>query len=52
MSEHSEQDPPMSLVAHLTELRDRLLRAVLAVLLGFIVLFPFCLLYTSDAADE
>ena len=31
----------MSLVAHLTELRDRLLRAVLAVLVGFIILFPF-----------
>ena len=31
----------MSLVAHLTELRDRLLRAVLAVLIGFIILFPF-----------
>jgi len=38
-SEHD--DPPMSLVAHLTELRDRLLRAVLAVLVGFIILFPF-----------
>jgi len=36
-----DQDPPMSLVAHLTELRDRLLRAVLAVLIGFLVLFPF-----------
>lgn len=41
MSDPSDQDPPMSLVAHLTELRDRLLRAVLAVLIGFIVLFPF-----------
>ena len=42
MSDTTEQnDPPMSLVAHLTELRDRLLRAVLAVLIGFIVLFPF-----------
>ena len=34
-------DPPMPLVAHLTELRDRLLRAVLAILIGFIILFPF-----------
>ena len=42
MTEHTEHDdPPMSLVAHLTELRDRLLRAVLAVLIGFIILFPF-----------
>ena len=42
MTQSSEHDdPPMSLVAHLTELRDRLLRAVLAVLVGFIILFPF-----------
>ena len=31
----------MSLIAHLTELRDRLLRAVLAIVVGFVVLFPF-----------
>lgn len=42
MSEQTEHDdPPMSLVAHLTELRDRLLRAVLAIFVGFIILFPF-----------
>ena len=40
MSE-AEQDTPLPLVAHLTELRDRLLRAILAVLLVFIALFPF-----------
>ena len=34
-------DKPQPLVAHLTELRDRLLRALLAVLLVFIGLFPF-----------
>lgn len=34
-------DQPMPLVAHLTELRDRLLRALLAVLVVFICLFPF-----------
>ncbi len=34
-------DPPLPLVAHLTELRDRLLRAILAVLIVFIGLFPF-----------
>lgn len=40
MSEDSA-DQPLPLVAHLTELRDRLLRALLAVLVVFICLFPF-----------
>ncbi|MEM8548935.1 MAG: twin-arginine translocase subunit TatC, partial [Pseudomonadota bacterium] len=34
-------DKPQPLVAHLTELRDRLLRSLLAVLVVFICLFPF-----------
>lgn len=37
----AEQDTPLPLIAHLTELRDRLLRMILAVLIAFIVLFPF-----------
>ena len=37
----TEEDTPLPLIAHLTELRDRLLRAILAVLVMFIVLFPF-----------
>ncbi|EED32195.1 twin arginine-targeting protein translocase TatC [gamma proteobacterium NOR5-3] len=37
----TEDDTPLPLIAHLTELRDRLLRAILAVLIVFIVLFPF-----------
>ena len=41
MSEPESTDQPLPLVAHLTELRDRLLRSVLAVLLIFIGLFPF-----------
>jgi len=41
MSDDSSQDQPMPLVAHLTELRDRLLRALLAVLIVFIGLFAF-----------
>lgn len=41
MSEPDSTDQPLPLVAHLTELRDRLLRALLAVLIVFICLFPF-----------
>lgn len=41
MSEPESIDQPLPLVAHLTELRDKLLRAVLAVLIMFICLFPF-----------
>ena len=41
MSEPEINDQPMPLVVHLTELRDRLLRALLAVLVVFICLFPF-----------
>lgn len=41
MSEPETSDQPLPLVVHLTELRDRLLRALMAVLLVFICLFPF-----------
>ena len=41
MNEPESTDQPLPLVAHLTELRDRLLRAILAVLIVFIGLFPF-----------
>lgn len=41
MSEEESSDQPLPLVAHLTELRDKLLRALLAVLVVFIGLFPF-----------
>lgn len=34
-------DPALPLIAHLTELRDRLLRALLSVLVIFVCLFPF-----------
>ena len=37
----SLEDNPQPLVAHPTELRDRLLRAILSVLVIFICLFPF-----------
>ena len=42
----------MPLTAHLGELRKRLVRCLLVIMLAFLGLFPFCLLYTSDAADE
>ncbi len=41
MSDPEINDQAMPLVAHLTELRDRILRALLAVLVVFIALFPF-----------
>ena len=41
MSDNESTDQPLPLVAHLTELRDRLLRALLAILIVFIGLFPF-----------
>jgi sec-independent protein translocase protein TatC len=40
-TEQESEDTPQPLVAHLTELRDRLLRCVLAVLLAFAGLFAF-----------
>ena len=41
MSEQESIDQPLPLIAHLAELRDKLLRALLAVLIVFIGLFPF-----------
>jgi sec-independent protein translocase protein TatC len=41
MSPEDYNDQPLPLVVHLTELRDKLLRALLAVLIAFICLFPF-----------
>jgi sec-independent protein translocase protein TatC len=49
--ENNPTDTPLPLVAHLSELRDRLLRSVLAVLLVFLCLFPFAneiYLYVSE----
>ena len=43
MSETETTDQPLPLVAHLTELRDRLLRALLAVLVVAIGLMPMTL---------
>ena len=41
MNDQESDDQPLPLVTHLTELRDKLLRALLAVLVMFICLFPF-----------
>jgi sec-independent protein translocase protein TatC len=41
MSTEDYNDQPLPLVTHLTELRDKLLRCLLAVLIVFIGLFPF-----------
>jgi sec-independent protein translocase protein TatC len=41
MNDQESNDQPLPLVTHLTELRDKLLRALLAVLIMFIGLFPF-----------
>jgi sec-independent protein translocase protein TatC len=41
MSDQETTDQPLPLITHLTELRDKLLRALLAVLVIFICLFPF-----------
>ena len=40
MSEE-ELDQPQTLIAHLTELRDRIIRCLIAVFIIFLVLFPF-----------
>jgi sec-independent protein translocase protein TatC len=41
MNEPESTDQPLPLIVHLTELRDKLLRALVAVLIIFICLFPF-----------
>ena len=41
MNKPETNDQPMPLVSHLTELRDKLLRAILAILIIFIGIFPF-----------
>jgi sec-independent protein translocase protein TatC len=41
MNEPESTDQPLPLITHLTELRDKLLRAILSVLVIFICLFPF-----------
>ena len=49
--DNNPTDTPLPLVTHLTELRDRLLRSVLAILLVFLGLFPFAneiYLYVSE----
>jgi sec-independent protein translocase protein TatC len=41
MNEPESTDQPLPLITHLKELRDKLLRALLSVLIVFICLFPF-----------
>jgi sec-independent protein translocase protein TatC len=41
MNDPETNDQPLPLVVHLTELRDKLLRALLSILIIFICLFPF-----------
>ena len=41
MSEPESTDQALPLITHLTELRDKLLRAILSVLIIFLCLFPF-----------
>ena len=41
MSDHTATDIEQPFMSHLLELRDRLLRAVLVVLVAFLVMFPF-----------
>ncbi|WP_295538557.1 twin-arginine translocase subunit TatC, partial [Thiolapillus sp.] len=41
MTENTSSDMEQPFMSHLLELRDRLLRAVLVVLVVFLVLFPF-----------
>ena len=41
MNDSESNDQTMPLVSHLTELRDKLLRAILAILIIFIGIFPF-----------
>lgn len=40
-SQEPEEDPGLPLIAHLVELRNRLLKAVFAILVAFLALFPF-----------
>ena len=45
MNESESNDQPMPLVSHLTELRDKLLRAILAILIIFIGIFIWIFFY-------
>ena len=51
MAEKSQQLEKMSIVQHLVELRSALLRSVIAIVIFFLVLFPFADdIYTFIAA--